>query len=244
MGRILYEITRKPGGGWEVAKPLHLLIEAFREERLELLAAGAPVVLEASRHVVLHFVPHTSLLGDIAIDLRQFTQDAPEELQPLGSSGYRHRFNCDGYLTFTPTSDGKASGYLQLFRNGIVETTDTDCFFERGDVAYLASRSFEDDLIAAVSRCLTLAERLGMAGPYEAAVTIIGAGDVLMAVNPDLGWRHHGHPVGRDRLLVPAVRLEPSADPALALRPAFDVVWQATGWAGSRNYDAEGKRTP
>jgi hypothetical protein len=49
-------------------------------------------------------------------------------------------------------------------------------------------------------------------------------------------------PIDRDLLVLPDVIVEGrDQDIATLLRPAFDAMWQASGWERSHGYDAQGK---
>jgi hypothetical protein len=51
-----------------------------------------------------------------------------------------------------------------------------------------------------------------------------------------------GAPIDRDIVIVPPIWVEDfDADVATSLRPAFDSVWRASGFAGSPNYDNNGR---
>ena len=54
----------------------------------------------------------------------------------------------------------------------------------------------------------------------------------------------HTFPFDRDVLILPEMRIDsmqPTVqDVASAMRPAFDILWQAAGYARSPNYDAAG----
>ena len=48
----------------------------------------------------------------------------------------------------------------------------------------------------------------------------------------------------RKTIVLPDVVALADATPALALKPVFDLMWHAAGFAGSRNYNAAGAWAP
>src|SRR5260221_12928532 len=105
--RVVYEIKPAPDGGWVVLRPLSARITEFRAERISKISAGStPASLEPGPLAVLHFVPHISLDRAFDLDIRPFANGIPN-LKPLGSHGWNHRFNADGFLLDSPTRDGK-----------------------------------------------------------------------------------------------------------------------------------------
>lgn len=50
--------------------------------------------------------------------------------------------------------------------------------------------------------------------------------------------------IDRDHLIIPeTIIYDNDNEPGKALRPIFDALWQATGFPGSENYDADGNWT-
>lgn len=51
------------------------------------------------------------------------------------------------------------------------------------------------------------------------------------------------YPIDRNDLILPEVMVETfDVDVAQVLRPAFNAIWNATGWPRCMNYDEEGQR--
>jgi hypothetical protein len=59
-----------------------------------------------------------------------------------------------------------------------------------------------------------------------------------------LAYRHDPPPTGSKGNALLAARSGVSGRQELALKPAFDLVWQAAGFAGSRNYNAAAQWAP
>jgi len=73
--------------------------------------------------------------------------------------------------------------------------------------------------------------------PLLAIISMLGVKGYTMAVDPRV-FSIQKSAIDRDSLILPEVIIEDYGnDMAKLLRPAFDVVWQATGFSGSLNYD-------
>ena len=242
-GKILYEINAKSDGGWEICRPLSWRLEDFRRDRLNKIEQGEALVkLEDGPKVVLHLIPQGTLEAAVDLDLKQFA-NSPTELFPLGSGGFNHRFNALGLLTESSSrKDGYSSAYLQLFRDGIVETVSSGFFTSNNSGISLASLFFEQEVLKAITRYVSIAKKLNISGPHWAAISLLGVKGCLMAIDPSRHWFSTGSPIADDRLLIPYARIE-NEEISKTMRPIFDFVWQAAGWPGSHNYDAEGNRT-
>jgi hypothetical protein len=84
---------------------------------------------------------------------------------------------------------------------------------------------------------LKLQETLGLYPPIFVMISLLDVKDYTLSV-PHLTTR----PIDRNVLLLPDVVVEEyGQDSAAVLRPAFDAVWQASGFLRSGNYDETGK---
>lgn len=160
----------------------------------------------------------------------------------MASHGWNHRFNADGFVRDSPASAGRSYGYAQLFRSGVVENATTQTFRELEGRTFVVSQYFEQEVIAAVERSAALAQRLGLPAAQTVLVSLVGANDALMGTDRSRHWFGEGYPIGRDPLEVPPVRMDDPGSAAAALKPAFDFIWQASGWPGSQCYNPDGSR--
>ena len=105
----------------------HSLVERvanFHRERVQAMRTDQfTVPLVAGPAFTLHVVPIAGLSGE-GIDL----QLAKEAVLPPGGGG-SPRFNLDGWMVEEPRHDGRSGGYVQVFRNGIIEGV--ECYGNR-----------------------------------------------------------------------------------------------------------------
>ncbi len=84
-------------------------------------------------------------------------------------SGWGHRFNFDGFVTFTPSGGGRNWSYLQFFRDGTIEAVTTAFFLStpasEGGVPRLVSGDLERELVDFCRRLPTLLDP--SSGPHR-----------------------------------------------------------------------------
>lgn len=216
-------------------------IRSFRAGRLLLLGSGdAPVPLADGARVVLHVVPLQSLTSDVCLDVTSRSQQQLQLLQqfaPPGGGGFSQRFNLDGRLTYRPVHDGKVDAHTLLFHSGIVEAVQVWEEWEGEKV--IPSVDYEKDILDALKAYLPAMQGLGIAPPAYVFLTLLGVTGHRFAVNRRVDRDQYAD---RDALVIPEILLEDwVVDPAEAMRPIFDMVWNAFGYERSFNYDQHGR---
>lgn len=227
-------------------------VRSFRAERLARIVAGeTPILLpQGQPRVVLHLIPASAFDPGDRVDVRAHAETL-RELEPLSGYGWRHRFDFDGYVTYTayPRSqeeqgyDETAQTYLQTFHSGAMETVACELVTDRGgDIGKtIASLAFEKEIIACVGRCLGTLRVLGAQPPIFILVSLLGVSGYFMGVDSSRWFVRERQCIRQDELLLPDVVAEAfDDDPATILRAALDSVWQATGFPGSIYYDETG----
>jgi hypothetical protein len=131
-----------------------------------------------------------------------------------------------------------------LFRSGFFETVKVlEPRF--GEEPLLAGQTYEEHFIQLLDRLRSEYSRLDVGLEMTCMVSILGARQVQLGVDK---WKYnlvdHQGRFDRDVIALPDVLLPPDLPAAKALRPVFDLVWQAAGIARSLNYNAEGEWKP
>lgn len=218
-------------------------VRAFRANRLLALGNGeAPVPLMSGAQVVLHVVPLQSLTSELRIDLGSRAQQQVQVLQqiaPPGPYGSGQRLNLDGLLKYSIERDGKSGSYVQLFRSGVVEAVQVWSEWEGEKV--LPSIDYESDIIKVLSTYQRVLAELGLTTPAYVFLSLLGVTDHRLAVE-NRRLMDRDHYADRDALVLPEILIESwTVDSAEVLRPLFDMVWNAFGYARSFNYDENGR---
>jgi hypothetical protein len=204
-------------------------VRQFRDSRLaKIIAEETPVQLFPYGKIIMHVFPISALDLTMQIDVKSIDIG---QLQPLGEGGWNNRFNFDGLLTYRCNRDSSdCDAYLQLFRNGAIETVDSHMLGDVEKWGKTIPTTFEKRLISSLKNYLKFEQRLGFEPPIFVMISFTGVKDYAF---------HGGHTkIDRDSLILPDILVEDyNLEPSLLLRPAFDTVWQSTGRDGSPNYE-------
>lgn len=220
-------------------------VNDFRTERLgKILSGNAPQRLVDGPVLVAHLVPTQAALGLVQIDPVPYTNQ--RGLPAIGAPGGMARLNLDGALVVrNETPQGETHGYSQLFRNGFLEATLVLTRRPEEGRVVLPSRRYEEQLITLLGNFRQELDHLGI--NYECAVmlSLLRADEVKLGVRFDGGFDDpHQTLFDRKTLVIPDIVARSDVTPEKAMKPAFDLVWQAAGFVGSGNYDNAGEWVP
>lgn len=218
-------------------------VRQFRDGRLaKIIADETPVPIYPYGKIVMHIFPISGLDLTKQIDIKSIDV---RDLKPLGSNGWNDRINFDGILKSDCNSEERICyNYLQLFRNGAIETVNS---WMLGNVdqwgKIIPSVLFERDLISALATYLRTLKNLEFEPPIFVMISLLGVKGYTMAVDRSKLFTPYEQKIDRDSLILPDILVENyNSEPARLLCPAFDAVWQSTGFEGSPNYDENGNR--
>jgi hypothetical protein len=112
----------------------------FHGKRLIAVHGGSGPMgnLRHDGRLVLHIIPLTAFSGETAIDLKLLD---PNKLVPIWCSGRNFGYNVHGRWTTSETGD--RSGYVQVLRNGIIETAAADIRVPSNRGAYISTETFK-----------------------------------------------------------------------------------------------------
>ncbi len=224
-------------------------IKDFRKKRVfDLKANSGPVRLEnVDNFLTVHIVPLSGVLNSSQITSKQLADlnESRIEFRPLYASGWNKRINLDGVCAYS-FNNGKTTSYTQIFRNGAIEGFDSLMVAPRSaygsdDVEKgIPMVAVERKLIDFVKANVTLLKLLEIEPPYFVFITLTGIqGYVIKSNIPNRILDHD--PIIENDIYLPEVILSDSdEDVAKALRPVFDMVWNASGSSRSYGYDENG----
>lgn len=225
-------------------------IRNFRAERVSLILSDqTPVSLRAGPKTVLHVVPFNAFGGGQTFPVSKiYDQNFLPLLPPGGGGGgVSKRHNFDGIVTYSHMGDDPSPSYLQLFRTGIIESVDTG-IIQVADVARIgvaegqitiSGESFERQVLGDVQQYLNVQGSLGVTPPVVIMLSLLTVKGASMYTMMPFKQKW----IDRDHLLVPEVMAETfTVDVGELLKPVFDVIWNACGYAESPFYDSDGKR--
>ena len=218
-------------------------IRNFRMERITALHAhDTPVPILTGCKIALHIIPLSAFAGSDRIDISQHHLRL-YDLLPFGSSEAQLRkINLDGVLNYTNPTNGRSRAYTQIFRSGIVEAVAVFAEGE-GGVKRIHSRTTEAYLIQTLPQYLDSLRVLQISAPVFLFMSLIGTTGYMFIV-PDGPGSYYGHETAttdRYAITLPEVVMtDYGIEVDKLLRPAFDMIWNAFGYAGSPNFNAAG----
>lgn len=215
-------------------------VRDFRADRVgKILSGSLPMRMTEGALLVVHLVPTESARGDVAVDPVPFTQ---KYVPMLGRSARNARINLDGALVTAEDRERKCEGYSQIFRNGFFESVAV--LTHRNDIGkiQLPSLWYEQEVAKLLDAYRAIVQGLGLTGEISVMLSILNAQEVQLGVNQSL-WDHSDALqtfFDRPVVLIPDMTAQAEDSAFQALKPAFDMVWQAAGFAGSDNFGATG----
>jgi hypothetical protein len=216
--------------------------KAFGGERVPSILAkqGVSRDLKGDVLVCAHAVPRSSLGREVEIDVGS-PATAGAFLAPIGSTGYNDSgTNLDGLLRRTPDGKGQVDGYLQLFRDGRIESVDGHMAIGHGRDDGISApalitrvRDFTADLVK-------FWKALNVPPPACAVISLHSANGRIPLLLPASG----GYVIRNiDQYafeFATIVITEFATDLTPLLRKPSDRLWQAVGFQRSTAFDAEG----
>jgi hypothetical protein len=222
---------------------MHEQARSFRDVRTALIISGqGPVPVKSGGRMILHIVPVAAFTGNLQLDVR-LAPGRHAYLPPLAKTGYNHTYNVDGFLT---SSSVVENGYLQLFRNGAIETVEPNLLrADRSGHPVCYAADLERNIVSAADTYLEALSKLDVPTPLIFAVTLEGmeGGLVLSSHSSSAVFPE----IRQARVHLPDVVFEEyisTAQIRRRLRPILDAVWNAAGYHGSPNYNADGDYVP
>lgn len=214
-------------------------IKNFRTQRVMEIAAGeTPIPLENKPlKTIIHYFPTFPL----SIDLEKPEFD---RLWPLFADGCSKQPNYEGKIYIEgPSNLGGAYSYLQLYRDGSIETVSIGLSDATGNGNVIASKDFEEKIIENVKRVISLYASVDIQFPVSILISMVGAQGFKMAWSRP-NFLENPRAIIRDTLLLPEVMFESANEPVdRKLKPVFDIIWNASGIGASPYYNINGTRT-
>jgi len=222
-------------------------IRRFREDRISNIIAGeTPAQLYDDHKVILHLIPLNSFDPAKRCELTMLEKD--NNLQPFSTeSAGKLLYNVDGLVNSTLPYEGSQVAYVQVFRNGIIESVDSGSFIGsiRTETRFLWINQFECCLIEALKRYLKIYNKLDVAAPVYIFLTIARVFGVKLlddVIEHADFYAVKNAPIDRDVVMIPEACIKNYNDPPhTILKDVLDSVWNACGKQKSLNYTETGQ---
>ena len=218
-------------------------VRSFRADRIGKLIAGeGPVPLLEGAIQVLHVLPVSSILAGKAVDVTDYHNNRSIPVISRGTGGFR-KINLDGVLNHHNRPDQPCDAYTQIFRDGTLEAVRVFYYKHNGRFP-MSGLDSEHDLVNFFECVKPELNRLESMPPIMLMYFLIKATDVEFYKRGSFGSIDSAL-FDRSILALPEAVIEDLVLPAhQLLKPIFDLVWNAAGFTGSPNYDANGEWKP
>jgi len=218
-------------------------IRKFREDRIsKIFGNETPIPFYDNPKIVLHLIPIISFNPAQNYEISRISSH-PEKMRPIYCSGLSHRYNLDGFLTYSTGKEEKSHSYVQLFKNGIIEAVEGLLLEPYEGKLLIPSIAYERELIKSLPEYLSVLKTLNVDLPVFIFLTLLGVKGYSMTVEDRMRfWIYGVYTIDREVLLLPEIVIESYEVIAKdILRPCFDSIWNACGFPRSLNYNDVGE---
>jgi Putative DNA-binding domain len=213
--------------------------EFQRQRMAEVHSGDGPFSnMPGDGRLVLHIIPFSAFGAENGLDLKRMRG---QDLIPIWCSGCNDGYNVDGY--WTSSGGNGRGGYVQVFRNGIIESAAGDVRAKTDEgLLVLYAEGVEDNIATKFEKYMSALSHAEVSPPMLvmlAGVRMVGT-VVIGKPNAALIAKR---PLRKSDLLLPVVTIEDYGgleDYRQSLRPIFDAVWNAAGYEASRSYRPDG----
>lgn len=188
-----------------------------------------------------HIVPQVCLLTDQLLDINSLYENNRPLLSPFGNTGLSPRYNFDGFIIFSSSS--QVASYTQLFRHGVVEAVmggvhqHTE---EYGETIF--GIPLEEKFFEAFDKYLKAYAKINIPPPFIVQVTLAGVRDAYYH-RGNRYFRSDQPRLDRDRLFLRECTIESVESPAdihKGIKPAFDSLYNALGQPSCPHFSKQG----
>ena len=228
---------------FNLSESIYEKVRSFRQERVERIIQGnGPLPLKDGAKLILHLIPLESFRSKTSIQFDDIGWHGTT-FPPIGhrhTRGWGPTLNFDGILvSWESEKPGSFTTYVQIYRNGMIEVALDSISQQRDGTNYLSTGFYEKDLVNNVSLYLKGLRSLSIRPPILAFLTLTGVKGAL--IHPGAFSSDSLHLIDRDVLSLPEIVIEDlNQSTAKLFRPAFDLVWNASGLPRSLNFDEQG----
>lgn len=219
-------------------------IKTFVSERIAEVRQGnifpEPTV-ETTGAFFMHVIP-INHINENMIDLTSSTNKNFLSLSILPMGGSNPGINLEGFYTYSK-NNGQIYSYQQVFRNGSIEFYTLG--FSKMDANHcpinvIAIDTLEVTVFETITRYIEVYQYFHIEPPY---VVFINLRNVEKCSLYGSGLQLGTSPFRRQHIQLPTSFIATAdVDIWAAMRPVFDILWQACGRQGSLNYGDDGSR--
>lgn len=210
-------------------------IKFFRSSRVEKIKTNheLPVELTEGGRMILHLIPLSAFTTSENINLTEAKNSFDLS---INFGAFNKKINIDGVFSFSKNANTqKSDWYIQLFRNGCIETV-----YTLNQTLY---SDFESPLFKSFIEERKFLTKLNIELPIYIFVSMVNVKGYKL--NSNDFYRTVINPIDREDLLLPEVTLINNEEKSEELlRPLFDMLWNTFGLNQCSNFDTEGNYKP
>jgi hypothetical protein len=217
-------------------------VRSFRTDRTIAISNNeTPVPMNPGPKMVMHCIPIESIAGQPNYDVMPYYQNH-SLLPAVGNSGFGRRLDLDGLVVGDGDRTYVGDTYTHLYRNGLIEVVIGPSWtFEQDNVRRMASATYELRLLQYLPVCFRVFKEIGANAPIYVSLTMTNARGLAMADSQSFNPFNRSFQINRETLALPeSIVQDFSAKPVEILRPMFDLIWNACGYQGSKNFNKDG----
>jgi hypothetical protein len=213
---------------------------AFRDDRLAKIdSLEVPVTLFDAARAILHLVPASVFEAGSHVDIPKLAELASRH-GPLGEE-IEAFFNFEGLVQRVAGEEDTSLSYAQIFRSGAVEIVHVNLLTSEDEEMTVDTARLERVLLAEARQWTGLQKELGARAPVFAMLSLQKVRGLSLDGDERAAGGDAAHPIDRDELIVPETVLSSFDDEVAGiLKPLFDAVWNAAGYAASKNFSRDG----
>lgn len=212
---------------------IHDRIRGFRRERLAVLSTDeGPIRIKHEGRLILHIVPFSAFGYGQTLDVKLISTNH-QSFRPIASTAMTPRFNFDGFINFR--GGETCYGYTQIFRTGIIEATKASLVSDRQGYKSISGLKLGNNIFEVLPGYLDGLKKLDVPPPIVIMVSLQEVYGTYLQVERQ-SYDEDSYTLNSFELLLPEITLEDygsEQDYQKAMRPAFDALWNAAGYAFS-----------
>ncbi|WP_292368404.1 helix-turn-helix domain-containing protein [Methanoregula sp. UBA64] len=219
-------------------------ISTFINRRIHSIHYGdSPLQTIETPKVILHVIPINAFDPQTLIDFTQY----PEIIKDIATlTDYKliGTFNSDGKVKIGKVGEKNPYEYVQLFRNGIIESVGSNYLIGIED-SCIPLTPFEEKIIDASKNYLLALKGLNIEGPIIIFLTLVGVQKFTRCTDKNrYPMLERDIPqIQKEILTLPEVMIEEyNENIENILKKTFDALANACGLEKSQNYDENGNR--
>ncbi|TCO79235.1 putative DNA-binding protein [Plasticicumulans lactativorans] len=212
----------------------------FRNDRLDLIDKGyGDRPLASNGRLFIHIIPIAAFSGFLNLDVEAI-HEQEKKFHPLDALQRSPRFNFHGFIN--ERGGDQNCGYTQVFRNGIVEATKANIIKRDHKHSIIKAPTLEKCIFQQLPIYLDALKDMRVPPPLTIMITLKDTKGAYYIVKQYTRF-DEVPTLPDDTLFLPECVLEDygsTLDYHKAIRPAFDALWNAIGYAKAGFFNEEG----